>query len=257
MKVLIVEDEKAAVRNLKALLANVAPHYEIVGTSDSILGTIDWLENNPKPDIIFMDIHLADGSAFEIFERVKITTPVIFTTAYDEYALKAFRVNSIDYLLKPIGDKDIKRALDKFETLRESRPDIDEHAFTRFVRTMSRQDKYKTHFLIPAKGSKLIPLSVDSIDYFYVLSGVVRAMTKDKESVVIPNTMEELTDLLNPEQFFRINRQYLLTRESIKDIELWFNGRLSMNLKTPVEKERIIVSKARVHDFKEWFAGDR
>lgn len=255
MRVLIVEDEKAAVRNLRALLADAASGYEVAGTTDSILGTISWLESNPAPDVIFMDIHLADGSAFEIFERIDVTTPVIFTTAYDEYALKAFRVNSIDYLLKPIGEKEMKRAVGKFEMLKQGTKEFDRHAFNRFVESMSRRVNYKSHFLIPTKGSKLTPLSVESVDYFYVLDGIVRAVTREREAIILPCTMEELTEQLDPELFFRVNRQYLLTRESIDDIELWFGGRLSINLKNSFS-ERIIVSKARVADFKKWFAGN-
>ncbi len=254
MKVLIVEDEKAAVRNLRALLNDVAPQYEIVDATDSIFDTVEWLALHPMPDLIFMDIHLADGSAFEIFERKTISCPVIFTTAYDEYSLKAFKVNSIDYLLKPIGERDIRRALNKLELLRNSSGQQNDDLM-RFVKTMSRQERYMTHFLVPSKGNKLLPLSVDSVYYFCIVDGTVKAVAKDGEQYTIPYTLDELSDTIDPDRFFRVNRQYLISREAIHDIDLWFHSRLLVNLKAPVA-EKILVSRARVGEFKTWFAGN-
>ena len=253
MKALIVEDEKAAVRNLQALLADTAPMYEIAGITDSIVGTVDWLSSHPVPDLIFMDIHLADGSAFEIFERIAIPCPVIFKTAYDEYALKAFRVNSIDYLLKPISENDMLRALNKLNNLQNS-PQKNDNDLMRFIKNMNRKQRYTGHFLVPGKGSKLLPLSVDIIRYFFITDGETKAIATDGESYAMPHTLDELSDMVDPDRFFRINRQYLISREAISDIDLWFNSRLSVNLKTPVEG-KIVVSKARVKEFKTWFAG--
>lgn len=172
MKALIIEDEKAAVRNLEALLGEVAPGTKIICTLDSITDSVAWFEANPAPDVVFMDIHLADGSAFEIFEHVRIECPVIFTTAYDEYALKAFKVNSIDYLLKPIGAADLRRALDKLEGLRHTAPT--QESLSALIGQLQRREHYKTHFLVPFKGDKLLPLAVEQVQYFCIADGSPR-----------------------------------------------------------------------------------
>ena len=253
MKTLIIEDEKAAVNNLKELLGDVAPQCEIAGVTDSIVDSIRWLQENPAPELVFMDIHLADGSAFEIFEHADISCPVVFTTAYDEYALRAFRVNSVDYLLKPIGEKDMKRAFDKLNLL-SGNSRQENHSLSQLIKSMNLQKPHKTHFLIPVKGSKLVPLPAESICYFYITDGIVKAVAKDGESCVIPHTLDELGESLDKRAFFRANRQFLISREAVADIDYWFNGRLSVNMKIP-SKEKIIVSKARVNEFKEWFSG--
>lgn len=251
MKTLIIEDEKAAVNNLKALLADVAPQCTIVGKTDSIIESIKWLLANPMPELIFMDIHLADGSAFEIFEHTRITCPIIFTTAYDEYALRAFKVNSIDYLLKPIGEKDIKRAMDKLELLREDKK-AENHSLSELIKSMNQTKQYKNYFLIPNRGSKLLPLPTESIACFYIDNGVVKVITKKNEFLIIPHTLEELIECLNPKLFFRANRQYIIAKDAVVDIDYWFNGRLSVNLMVPT-KDKILVTKSRVGEFKGWF----
>jgi len=253
MKTLIIEDEWAAVNNLKALLADAAPECQIINITDSIIDSVKWLQENPMPELIFMDIHLADGSAFEIFEYVKIQCPVIFTTAYDEYALRAFKVNSVDYLLKPIGEKDIKRAMDKLKLLRESK-NQENYSLSQLVKSMNLHKQYKNYFLIPNKGSKLLPLPTESIACFFIENGVVKAITLDGESYIIPHTLDDLSESLNPKSFFRANRQYIISKKAIIDIDYWFNGRLSLNLKVSV-KDKILVTKARVSEFKEWFGG--
>lgn len=253
MKALIIEDEKAAVRNLEALLKEVAPHTEVVGILDSVTESVAWFEANPAPDVVFMDIHLADGSSFEIFDHVRITCPIIFTTAYDEYALRAFKVNSIDYLLKPIGASDLRQALEKLETLHQNPASRD--SFEEMIRTLQKRGHYKTHFLIPYKGDKLLPLAVEQVQYFYIADGVTRAVVSSRESYVLPCTLDELTESLDPERFFRVNRQYLISRGAVQDIDLWFNNRLAINLRVPAEG-KILVSKLRVNEFKNWFSGN-
>ena len=253
MKALIIEDERAAVRNLEALLKEVAPHTEVVGILDSVTESVAWFEANPAPDVVFMDIHLADGSSFEIFDHVRITCPIIFTTAYDEYALRAFKVNSIDYLLKPIGASDLRQALEKLETLHQNPASLD--SFEEMIRTLQKRGHYKTHFLIPYKGDKLLPLAVEQVQYFYIADGVTRAVVSSRESYVLPCTLDELTESLDPERFFRVNRQYLISRGAVQDIDLWFNNRLAINLRVPAEG-KILVSKLRVNEFKNWFSGN-
>ncbi|MCD8193690.1 MAG: LytTR family DNA-binding domain-containing protein [Tannerellaceae bacterium] len=254
MKVVIIEDEKAAVRNLRALLSEQEKEMEILAEPDSVTESIDWFRTQPMPGLLFMDIHLADGSAFEIFEFVDITCPVIFTTAYNEYALKAFKVNSIDYLLKPIGQEDIRKALQKLEQLTGTAgsPQPDYHNLLKVLR---QKESYKTHFLVPVKGDKLLPLPVETIFYFHIEDGMVKAVTRDNQSFTLPHNLDELTGSLDPATFFRVNRQYLVARKAVLDIDLWFNSRLSVNLRVPV-KEKIVVSKARVAEFKEWFTGE-
>lgn len=253
MKAVIVEDERAAVRNLTALLTDVTPEMEIIAVLDSISESVEWFKEHKSPDLVFMDIHLADGSAFEIFRHIEIACPVIFTTAYDEYALKAFKVNSVDYLLKPIGAEDVRNALKKLELFRtatgepESGEDIQG-----LIRMLRRQESYKTHFLVPQKGDKLLPLSLESVYYFYINEGIVKAVTMEGKEYPVSHTLDEIADSLNPIRFFRVNRQYLIARKAIKDIDLWFNGRLSVNLIVPVP-EKILISRVRVAEFKEWF----
>ena len=255
MTALLIEDEKAAVRNLQALLLEVAPDVEILAVLDSIIETIDWFGTHAMPDLVFLDIHLADGSAFEIFSHVEIACPIIFTTAYDEYALRAFKVNSIDYLLKPIDGHDIRKALDKMDCLHgESSSPGNEPDYSSLIRALKKEESYKTHFLVPAKGDKLIPVSADMILFFHIDDGVVKAVLADGKECLFPQTLDELADSLNPALFFRVNRQYLISRKAVLDIDLWFNGRLSVNLKVPVT-EKILVSKAKVGEFKEWFTG--
>lgn len=253
MKALIIEDERAAVRNLEALLKEVAPDMEVVGRLDSVTESVSWFRSHPMPEVVFLDIHLADGSSFEIFEHVRITCPIIFTTAYDEYALQAFKVNSIDYLLKPIGAGDLRRSLEKLRALQ--RPADSGEMLTELIGRLQRRARYKTHFLIPCKGNKLLPLAVEQIQYFCIAEGVTRAVVSAAESYVLPHTLDELSDSLDPDRFFRVNRQYLVSRGAIRDIDLWFNNRLSINLRIPTD-ERILVSKQRVNDFKSWFSGE-
>lgn len=255
MKTLIIEDEKAAVRNLKVLLAEVAPEIEIMCIVDSIHDSVEWLQTNPLPDLIFLDIHLADGSAFEIFNYVDIRCPIIFTTAYDEYALRAFKVNSVDYLLKPIGRGDMEKAFEKLKLFRGTNENtfaIPIKNYRALIKAIQQQEHYKTHFLVPLKGNKLLPISVDSMLFFYISEGNVKVCLTDKNEYIVPHTLDELSESLNPSDFFRINRQYLISRKAVRDIELWFHGRLTVNLIVEV-KERILVSKARVSEFKGWF----
>lgn len=263
MKTVIIEDEKAAVRNLTSLLNEVKPEAEIIAILDSINSTIEWFDIHPMPELVFMDIHLADGSAFEIFDHISITCPIIFTTAYDEYALRAFKVNSIDYLLKPIGKEDIEHAFEKLDNLQdtipenESRRENKEEELLHLIHSLKKQENYKTHFLIPIKGDKLLPVSINMIQLFYIKDCQVKAVLTDGVEYNFSLTLDELVDCLNPSLFFRVNRQFLISREAIKDIDLWFNSRLSINLRHSRMTEKILVSKARVAEFKEWFSSKK
>ncbi len=251
MKAVIVEDEELAARNLKSVL-NETDNVQVIATLESIVETIEWFNSHPSPDLLFMDIHLADGSAFEIFDRIKINCPVIFTTAYDEYALKAFKVNSIDYLLKPIDLNAVQRALNKLQDLSAS--SHFQRDMQNLLASFKKAATYKTHFLVPVKGDKLMPVQASEIAYIYIDASLVKALTFDERSFRFEYTLDELSDMLDPADFFSANRQYIISRKAIKDIDLWFNNRLSVNLKVAVS-EKILISKARIPEFRDWFGG--
>jgi len=250
MRAIIIEDEMLAVSHLQSVLSEISD-IQVIAVLDTIQAVIEWFEFNAQPDLVFMDIHLADGSAFKIFEHVNIISPIIFTTAYDEYAIKAFNVNSIDYLLKPITLQKVIKALDKLKSLTSKSGWQQE--IQRLISSIAQVKLYKTHFLVPIKGSQLIPLLAKDIEYIHIESGLVKACTSGG-SYVLENTMEELSDELNPYDFFRANRQYIIARNSIKEIDYWFNNRLSVNLKVCVP-EKILISRVRVHDFRKWYSG--
>lgn len=252
MKALIVEDEILAAQNLNKILVDIGSFDSII-TLESINSTIDYFRNNNPPDLLFLDIHLADGLAFEIFDKVQVDCPVIFVTAYDEYALKAFRVNSIDYLLKPLELFDVKRALDKLNRFSRASGFID-NELKNLISSFKKSSSYKTNFLIPLKGDKLIPLKTDDIGYLYIDHGVVKVFTLDRKTYSMDHTLDELEGMLDPEMFFRANRQFIISRKAVRDIDFWFNSKLSVNLKVQTP-EKVIVSKAKVSEFKTWFSG--
>jgi two-component system LytT family response regulator len=252
MRALIVEDETLAAQNLKGILNEIGT-LEIIATLESVNETIAWFTLHNSPDILFLDIHLADGSAFDIFDRIKVDCPVIFTTAYDEYALKAFKVNSIDYLLKPIDINSVRKALEKYRRLTADSGNRDAD-LQNLLTYFKKNTIYRNNFLVPVKGDKLVPLNTDDIAFFYIDFGTVKSISFGNNTYNMDNTLDELEDMLNPELFFRANRQFIISRKAIKDIDLWFNTRLSVNLKVPVA-EKILVSKARVPEFKSWFTG--
>jgi len=250
MRAIIVEDEILAARNLQAIL-NELGTVQVIAVLDSITETVEWFTCNPQPDLMFLDIHLADGSAFEIFDRTEIRCPVIFTTAYDEYALKAFKVNSIDYLLKPIDIVAVQRALKKLQGLTVT--DNMQDAVNKLMASFRSASTFKTHFLVPVKGDKLIPVQATDIAFFHIDNGMVKAVTFDEKSFRFEHTLDELAEMLDPNTFFRANRQFIISHKAIKDIDLWFNNRLSVNLKIPAP-EKILISKARISEFKNWFS---
>ncbi len=252
MKTLIIEDEKAALRNLKAAMKEVDADFDIVGETDSVTGTVEWFTSHPMPELVFMDIHLADGSAFGIFEQTDITCPIIFTTAYDEYALQAFRVNSIAYLLKPISSEDLQKAIDKLNMLGGTGARQPATNLQALMQALKREESYKTHFLVPVKGDRFVPVSVDQISYFYIDGGAVKAVTRSAETYDFQQTLDELAELLNPRQFFRANRQYIVAHKAVTGASLWFGGRMVLQL-TPPTTEKVLISKARVPAFREWF----
>ncbi len=249
MKVLIIEDETAAAQNLQAILREIDPSIQVLEVLESIEESADWLRNNPQPDLLFMDIHLADGESFRILDRVDITAPVIFTTAYDQYALEAFRLCSIDYLLKPIAVDDVKRALEKLQRLTGS----ERSAYTPRIKQAVKE--YEETFLIHQRD-KIIPLHRDQIAFCYTANERVMAYDFQGESYPIDRTLETLQAQLPASDFFRANRQFIISRRAVQEITVWFGSRLSLAL-TVETPERIIISKARVPEFKAWLRSVR
>ena len=251
MKALIIEDEIMAAQTLQKLLGEVSPETEIIAALESIEDCVAWLEENPMPDLMFMDIHLADGASFAIFEQDDITCPVIFTTAYDEYALKAFEVNSIDYLLKPISKDALERAMRKYHNLK-GQSQVEDNHLEALMAQLANRKKYKSCFLLPERD-KLIPLPVANIAYVYIDAKTVKMVSLEHKTFYLTQTLDDMMAQLDPQIFFRANRQFIVARHAIKDVSIWFGNKLSINLKVDVP-EKIIVSKARVAEFKQWFS---
>lgn len=250
MKAVIVEDEVVAAQNLERIIASINKNIEIEAVLQSVEESVEWFEENEHPDVVFMDIHLADGDSFAIFDSTVIRCPIIFTTAYDEYALKAFDVNSIDYILKPISAKSLSKALDKLKNL--THQDNNAELMSRIMQSINETKKsYKKHFLIPHRD-KLIPLPVDDIAYIYSEQKAANIVCYNSANYIIDTSLDELMRQLDPERFYRANRQYIVSHRSVADLSVWFGGKLSVNLSVPTP-ERIIVSRAKNNEFKEWY----
>lgn len=246
MNVLIVEDETAAYESLLEILKDVSPDTKVLGNTESVSQTVNYLKTHPAPDLIFMDIHLSDGSAFLIFNYIEVEVPIIFTTAYDEYAIEAFKVNSVDYLLKPIKTSDLQRALLKFNKLSP----VDMISYLSKVSQLVMPKSYNDKILVPVRD-KLIPIDVMQISYFF---------TSEKNTVVCLqngiqfnylNTLDQIFSSLNPAHFYRANKQFIIARRDIENITIWFDSRLLLTLKTVVP-EPIYISKNKAADFKAW-----
>lgn len=244
MKALIIEDETAAAVNLQAILREVAPEVEVLATIETVAESVEWLRSGEQPDLLFLDIHLADGESFGIFDRVEVNVPVVFTTAYDQYALEAFRVNSIDYLLKPINPDDLRRALQKLARLSGR----ERAAYPERVRTMNAARERV--FLVHVRD-RIVPLDRDRIAFFYTANERVTACTHEGEGYPLDRTLESLQAVLPEGDFFRANRQFIVARSAVRDIAVWFGSRLTLTL-TVSTPERIVISKARVPEFKQW-----
>ena len=253
MKAVIIEDEKIAAELLKNLICQLDENIEVVTVLQTVEDSVEWLNSNQHPDILFVDIHLADGSSFSIFEKTEVKCPIVFTTAYDEYALKAFEVNSIDYLLKPINKDDLQRALNKYKNLKGEKHEVDyKTLISRFLTEAENVNNYKEHFLVPERD-KLVPLAAKDIAYVYIDLKLIKAVTFSGKIYYLNQNLDEMMNQLNPKMFFRANRQYIVSHEAIKDVSIWFGNKISLNLTIPTE-EKIIVSKARVSDFKNWYS---
>jgi two-component system, LytTR family, response regulator LytT len=251
MNILIVEDEELAQKKLQKTLGAVDASAKVVGITDSIQSTVGWLQSNPAVDLILMDIELADGQSFEIFNLVPVNAPVIFTTSYDEYALKAFKVNSVDYLLKPVQTEDLQTALDKYKKLSAAKgADVNIESLVKQIQQQMQPKEYRKRFLVKL-AQKLISVEVGDIAYFYSDGRLNFFKTRDNKKFVVDYTMDELEDMLDPETFFRISRSFYVSIDAIEKIEDYFGNRLILTLKPVVDKEAL-VSREKVSDFKKW-----
>ena len=254
MKILIIEDEELAVKKLHKMLIGIDDSIEVIANLDSIESSVEWLENNETPDLIMMDIELLDGQSFEIFNRVKVKSPVIFTTSYDEYALKAFKVNSVDYLLKPIQREDLAAALKKYRQMfaapAASQPSINMDMLVKELQQKLQPREYRKRFLVK-NVQKLVSVETDDIAYFYSDGRLNFFKTTDNKKYVVDYTMDELDGMLDPDKYFRISRSFFVSIDSVDQINDYFGNRLILTLKPAVDKEAL-VSREKVTDFKKW-----
>lgn len=249
MKTIIIEDEKPAARLLQRKLEKLAIPVETM--LHSVAEAIEWFSQNPHPNLIFLDIQLSDGLSFEIFEKVEIKSAVIFTTAYDEYALKAFKLNSIDYLLKPIDEDDLESAINKFKDRLPSRQPMQiDFEQIRGMLGNPFEKSYKKRFTVKI-GQQLKLVQVDEIECFYSENKGTYIHTKDNRDYLIDSTLEVLEHELDPNDFFRVSRKFIIPMQGIKEISMYSNSRLKVILPTYKEDE-VIVSREKVADFKAW-----
>ena len=248
MNVVLIEDEKPAARRLSRMLNEIG--IEPIAMLHSIEEAVHWFYANKHPDLLFLDIQLSDGLSFEIFEEVEVNSAIIFTTAYDEYALKAFKLNSVDYLLKPIDSDELENAINKFKNLRASTTNqsFDIAQIKNLI--TSSQKKYKKRFTVKI-GQHLKIISVEAIECFYSENKATYIFSNNNRAYLIDDTLEQLEAKLQPDLFFRVSRKYFVNIKAIKDIISYSNSRLKLMLNTFKDAE-IVVSRERVKDFKNW-----
>lgn len=247
---MILEDEKLASEKLEKALLEIEPSAEVVANLPSIASAVEWLQSHQHPDLILSDIRLLDGLCFEIFDQVKIEKPVIFTTAFDQYAIKAFEVNSIDYLLKPVQKEKLKQSLDKLKNLGQKNPasPVDYQEVVKLLK--ASQPDYKSRFMVKL-GQKIVAVPSEKIAYFFSEHKLTFIVTRDGKRLPIDQPLDELTAMLDPRTFFRINRQYIVTFDAIAEIHPYFKGRIKLLL-NPKAEEEVVISSERTPEFKKW-----
>ena len=249
--IIIIEDELHNLRLLEGMIKNIRPAWEIVQTFESVKESVNWLRNNPHPELFFMDIQLADGLCFSIFDEVDITSMVIFTTAYDNYAIQAFKVNSIDYLLKPFREKDLETAIKKFEHYRNIEQSQSKQDYSDILEAIRYgKKKYRKRFLV-SRGEAWFKLEVEDVAYFYSENKITTAVTFHNQNHVVDFSLENLEEELDPEMFFRANRQVIVNIEAIEKIENYFGGKLKVRL-NPSFNDDLIISRLKAISFRKW-----
>jgi len=251
MKVVIVEDELPSVRALEKLLQETDANILVAETLDSVASAVAWFQANPAPDLVFMDIQLGDGLSFEIFERAKVECPVIFTTAYDEYAIRAFKLNSIDYLLKPVNPAELVHSLEKFKTIHKlcepRQRSVDIQSILKSIQL--QHPTYRSRFLIPYRD-QFISILVEEISYFFSEHKNTYLVTREQKKHIVDSTLETLEAELDPRIFFRANRQYVVSYPAIAAVHSFFNGKLKIYLRG--SNEEVIISRERAASVKAW-----
>jgi DNA-binding LytR/AlgR family response regulator len=254
MNVLIVEDERLAAERLATMLVQYDPSCQVGATTDSVEDTVCWLLQNPAPDLVLMDIHLADGLCFNVFRKVPVTSPVIFTTAYDQYAIQAFQVHSIAYLLKPIGQAGLVQALDKLQSLQQQFAQWSAAQLQQLTNAVLKQPKnYKSRFLVRF-GDHILYKNLADIAYFYADGKTVYLVGTDGKKFVVDYTLEDLEALLDPAHFYRLNRKHIAHIGAVREVRVVGNGRYRVHLR-PAPEDEVYVSRERLAGFKAWLDG--
>ncbi len=251
MKVLIIEDEKRAAQRLVNLIEETDKNIVVLDILESIEESVNWLTANTQPDLIFLDIHLSDGLSFSIFNKVNISSPIVFTTAYDEYSLKAFDLNSIDYLLKPIDKTKLERSLTKWKNFHRSTVNQNNDLKTLLETIKSKNKIYKTRFLI-SKADSFVIVPTEEIAYFYSEEKLSFIKTHNNMRYMLDESLDTIYDSLDPSKFFRINRQIIISINSIKAIHNYFNYKLKLDITSPTENLNTVISRLKVSEFKDW-----
>lgn len=250
MRAVLIEDEQSAAENLKHLLGVLAPDIQLVTWIETVAEAIPFFQERTDYELIFMDIHLADGNSFEILKAAEPPAPIIFTTAYDQYAIQAFKVNSIDYLLKPIREAELRHAIQTFKGQQAAKP-ISAPQVEALLSLLQVPPKaYRRSFLIQ-KGDTFHPIPVGDFAFFFIENGVVRGTTHAGTTHFFTEKLEDLESDLNPDLFFRVNRQYLIQRSAIQSVSIYFNRRLTVAIHPPTPNQ-IVVSKANASKLKDW-----
>lgn len=248
MKAVIIEDEKLSAEHLYNMLRRIDAGIEVIAYFDSVKKSVEEFRKGLKADLLFVDVHLADGLSFEIFSKVEVEIPVIFTTAYDEYAIRAFKVNSVDYLLKPVGMEDLKAALEKFRKLKKNDHHSALDGIANVYNVFTRQ--HKNRFMVKT-GDSISSIKTADISHFVSEDGAVLLYTSADKRYVVDYTLDALEDLISPEEFFRINRKVIVHINSVQKVSPYFNSRLKLN-HASIDEENSVVSRERVNDFKSW-----
>ncbi len=250
MKVVIIEDESFAADALEKIILDLRPKTDIQARLESIEESVEYFMQQPQPDLIFCDIHLSDGSSFEIFRQIEIKIPVIFTTAYNEYAIEAFKVNSIDYLLKPLKKEEVARAIKKFEELQKEDISLGIENLRNLLKDSSKEQEVKSRFMVKS-GQTIKSIPSDEVAYFLAEEGVVLLFTFDGKRYIVNYTLEQLNDQLEPKKFFKVNRHLITNIEAVNEVSPYFKGRLHLTLDPPLLGEQII-SSSKASAFKQW-----
>ncbi len=250
MNVVIIEDELSASENLAYLLQRIDPSIQIVAVLESVKASVAYFGKPHEIDLVFSDIHLADGLSFEIFDQVKIEAPMIFTTAYDQYTLKAFKLNSIDYLLKPIDQEELSASLEQFKTQSKGTGLVDAQVTGLLDLIKAKTKTFKATYLVNQRD-QMIPLKTEQFAYIYIDTGMVKVKTQDNQTYILDKKLEDIENELDPSLFCRVNRQFILSKNAITNLKYHFGGKLLVNVRPPSE-ERIVISKAKAPDFKKW-----